>query len=532
MGISLATGHESERENQELSSKILNAELLEFLKKLHLKFEPQRKALLQKRVERQAQINQGAYPDFLKETANVRNDKSWKVAATPADLQKRWVEITGPTDRKMLINAFNSGADVFMADFEDANSPTWNNIIQGQQNLIEAIDGTISLQTPEGKKYALNEKIATLMVRPRGWHLNEKHLLIEGEEISASLFDFGTFFFHNAKKLIAKGSGPYFYLPKLESHVEARLWNDVFVFAQNELGIPHGTIRATVLIETILAAFEMEEILFELKDHSAGLNAGRWDYIFSIIKKFQNDQNLHLPDRSDITMGVPFMRAYAQLLVKTCHLRGAHAIGGMSAFIPNRKDPEATKVALQKVQEDKLREVKDGCDGTWVAHPDLVSIARDPFFKELKDKPNQKDRPVESKEFTAKELLNFSIPEGKITERGLRHNINIALQYIASWLSGKGAAAIYNLMEDAATAEISRAQVWQWLHNHEKLAEGVPITKEMIQKIIYEEYDNIEKQSGENFNIEVNRQAQAIFEGLVFNPEFAPFLTLEAYKRL
>lgn len=513
-------------------NNILTPAALEFLEKLHKKFNHRRLELLGLREERQRRINKGEIPDFLSETQAVRTDSSWKVAPTPKDIQKRWVEITGPTDRKMVINAMNSGADVFMADFEDSNAPTWNNILEGQVNLRDTVDGVISFEGPEGKKYTLNKETAVLFVRPRGWHLNEKNVVIEGKQISGSLFDFGLFLFHNAKKLIGKGSGPYFYLPKMESHLEARLWNDVFVFAQNELGIPQGTIRATVLIETILAAFEMEEILYELKEHSAGLNAGRWDYIFSIIKKFRRNENLKFPDRDQIVMTTPFMRSYTGLIVYTCHKRGAHAMGGMAAFIPNKNDPEVTEKALKKVREDKTREVQDGFDGTWVAHPALVSIAHDIFAEALKNKPNQKEVLRNDVHVTAKDLLNFVVPDGKITEKGLRHNINVALQYLASWLAGKGAAAIFNLMEDAATAEISRAQVWQWIVSKASLDDGTVIDKKLVERLIDEEEEKIKSLFGKQFDEGLFNKAKALFQSLVFSEHFTEFLTLPAYEFL
>lgn len=516
----------------EAYASILSPEAIEFLSALHYTFNSRRLKLLQKRKERQELINQGDFPDFLKITEKVRNDSLWKVAKTPKDLELRWVEITGPTERKMMINALNSGADVFMADFEDSNTPTWDNLIEGQINLRDATGGTISHVSPEGKQYALKDKPATLMVRPRGLHLDEKHALIQGEEISGSFFDFGLFFFHNAKELLKRGSGPYFYLPKLESHLEARLWNDVFDFSQKYLGIPHGSVRATVLLETILAAFEMEEILYELKDHSAGLNAGRWDYIFSVIKKFRRDKNLHLPDRSQITMTVPFMRAYTELLVKICHKRGAHAIGGMAAFIPNRKDPAVTEKALAKVQEDKLREVKDGFDGTWVAHPDLVPIARKIFESSLKEKSNQKDRLREEVSVEAKDLLNFTVPGGHITSAGVRQNINVSIQYLSSWLSGRGAAAIFNLMEDVATAEISRAQIWQWLANIEILEDGQKLSRPLLKEWIAEEMQVISALYGELYDKEIFSEAKTLFETLVFADHFIEFLTIPAYKIL
>lgn len=514
-------------------TKILNPQAISFLSKLHRKFNPQRLALLKKREERQLQLDKGEDPTFPSSGIPIRKDTSWKVASTPPDLLRRWVEITGPTDRKMLINALNSGADIFMADFEDANSPTWKNMLEGQQNLIDAIAGTISFTSPEGKQYKLNPKVAVLMVRPRGWHLNEKHVLIDGEPISGSLFDFGLFFFHNAKNLIKKGSGPYFYLPKIENHLEARLWNDVFVFAQEELGLPKGTIRATVLLETILAAFEMEEILYELREHSAGLNAGRWDYIFSIIKKFQKRSDVVFPDRFQITMTVPFMRAYTDLLVHTCHKRGAHALGGMAAFIPSRKDTEVNATALAKVREDKLRESADGFDGTWVAHPDLVSVAREVFQKALKDKPHQKERKREEVKVSAKDLINFNIPGGKITEDGVRKNISIALQYLHSWLSGTGAAAIFNLMEDAATAEISRAQLWQWIHHPKAILDnGSKITPELYKRFADEESEKIRKMYGKMLSEEKLKASRQILDKLVLNKDFPEFLTLLAYDHL
>lgn len=513
--------------------KILTPQAQQFLTTLHRTFNKQRLALLQKRKERQSRIDQGINPDFLKETAHIRHNPEWKVASTPEDLERRWVEITGPTDRKMMINALNSGADIFMADFEDANAPTWSNMIEGQNNLIEAIKGTISYTNPEGKQYRLNENPAVLMVRPRGWHLEEKHLLIDDEPVSASLFDFGLAFFHNAKALIKKGSGPYFYLPKLESHQEARLWNDIFVLSQETLGLPRGTIRATVLIETILAAFEMEEILFELRDHISGLNAGRWDYIFSIIKKFQKRQEFLFPDRNQITMTAPFMRAYTELLVRTCHKRGAHAMGGMAAFIPSRKDKKVNEIALAKVREDKLRESSDGFDGTWVAHPDLVPLAHEIFAKVLKEKSHQKDRMRTEVNVQASDLLVFKIPNGSITESGMRQNINVTLQYLDAWLCGIGAAAIYNLMEDAATAEISRAQLWQWLHHNAALSDGRHVTTELYQNFVNEEMDKIKAQYHEN-TIALNKltEARHLLDRLVLSKEFFEFLTTMAYDKL
>lgn len=512
--------------------EILSEEALTFLTKLHRKFNPQRLNLLKARIERQKALDRGELPYFLTETRAIKNDLAWRVAHTPKDLEKRWVEITGPTERKMLINALNSGADVFMADFEDANSPTWDNMVQGQINLRDAVRKTISFTNPEGKRYQLNNKHSVLFVRPRGWHLNEKHLLIDGEEISGSLFDFGLYFFHNVRPLIHNYTGPYFYLPKLESHLEARLWNEVFTFAQKELSISHGTIRATVLIETILAAFEMEEILYELREHSAGLNAGRWDYIFSIIKKLQNQSNFNFPNRENVTMGAPFMQAYTELLVQVCHKRDAHAIGGMAAFIPNRKDPEVTAKALKKIEEDKLREIKRGFDGTWVAHPDLVRYVRDIFEEGLHGKDNQKNFKNDKLAITSEALLDFAIEGTAITEEGIRHNVDVALQYIAAWLQGTGAAAIYNLMEDAATAEISRAQIWQWIHHHARLNDGREVTASLVKNIIAEEYDKLSKNLGAAFSPPHYSQAKEILDKLIFSEAFIDFLTLSAYEKL
>ncbi|HMA37622.1 MAG TPA: malate synthase A, partial [Chloroflexia bacterium] len=452
---------------------------------------------------------------------------AWQVAPAPADLEMRRVEITGPVERKMMINALNSGASMFMADLEDSLSPTWENVIGGQVNLWEAVRRRIAYTSPEGKRYQLNDTIATLLVRPRGWHLVEKHVLVDGAPIAASLFDFGLYFFHNAQELLARGSGPYFYLPKLESHLEARLWNDVFTAAQAALSIPQGTIRATVLIETILAAFEMEEILYELRAHAAGLNAGRWDYIFSAIKKFRNRADLVLPDRAQVTMGVPFMRAYTQLLVRTCHGRGAHAIGGMAAFIPSRKDAQVNEVALRKVREDKEREAGDGFDGTWVAHPDLVPVAREVFDRVVGAPPHQKARLRTDVQVTAADLLALQVPGGQITESGLRSNISVALQYLDSWLRGNGAAAIYNLMEDAATAEISRAQLWQWIRHGARLADARPVDAALYQQIRDQERASLEAAGSGPYH-----DAQAILDGLVLAPTFVEFLTIPAYQYL
>lgn len=532
MGYQEVSGAVIQGEIQPEYEEILTPSAVDFLVNLHNTFNSRRLDLLQRRDARQQRINAGERPGFLPETEQIRRDSAWKVAKTPADLERRWVEITGPTDRKMIINAMNSGADVFMADFEDANSPTWHNVVEGQINLRDTVDGTISFESPEGKKYALAEKCAVLFVRPRGWHLNEKHVVIGGQQMSGSLFDFGLYLFHNAKKLLGQGRRPYFYLPKMQSHLEARLWNDVFVHAQKELGIPVGTIRATVLIETILAVFEMEEILFELKEHSAGLNAGRWDYLFSIIKTFRRDTRLILPDRGQVTMTVPFMRAYSELLVRSCHKRGAHAMGGMAAFIPNKRDPRVTETALAKVREDKLREVHDGFDGTWVAHPDLVPVAHEVFSKGLKEKANQKDRLRDDVRVRAEDLLHFDVPGGKITDAGLRQNVNVALQYIASWLIGRGAVAIFNLMEDTATAEISRSQIWQWRVSKARLDNGTLIDTELVQRVIQEELSSISKLYGAQFDKNVFDRTRKLFEELVFADHFIEFLTLPAYKQL
>jgi malate synthase len=512
--------------------EILTPEALDFVSNLHRRFNSTRLQLLQERQVRQEKIHSGELPAFLPETKDIR-EGDWQVAPIPEDLQNRQTEITGPVDRKMVINALNSGAKVFMADFEDATSPTWDNLMQGQINLRDAVRREIDFTADNGKTYKLNKKTAVLKVRPRGWHLPEKHVLVDGEPISASIFDFGLFFFHNAKTLLEKGSGPYFYLPKLESHKEARLWNEIFIEAQKELGIDNGTIKVTVLIETILAALEMDEIIYELRDHMAGLNAGRWDYIFSIIKKFRNYNKCILPDRGLITMQVPFMQAYAQLLVKTCHKRGAHAMGGMSAFIPS-KDEEANKLAFEKVKADKELEASNGFDGTWVAHPGLIPVAAEAFRKVIGDKPHQKDVLREDVQFTDMDLLKFKVKNGEISKAGLRLNINVAILYIESWLSGTGAAALYNLMEDAATAEISRAQVWQWVHNkYVYTREGDEITDTLVKKLIQEELYKIEKQVGSSeFTRRPFVKAARIFEDLVLNKEFEEFLTLPAYEYL
>jgi malate synthase len=513
---------------------ILTPDALAFVGKLEREFRSTRKSLLANRVERQVLIDAGEMPHFLASTRYIRDDASWHVGSIPEDLQDRRVEITGPVERKMMINALNSGANIFMADFEDANAPTWGNLMNGHRNLRDAINRTISYTGPEGKAYKLNHDVAVLFVRPRGWHLHEKHVLVDGEPMSASLFDFGMYFYHQVRELLARGSGPYFYLPKLENHLEARLWNSVFELAQDELCIPRGTIKVTVLIETILAAFEMEEILYELRDHIVALNAGRWDYLFSVIKKFQHKQDLLLPDRAQLTMTIPFMRAYTELLVKTCHKRGAHAIGGMAAFIPSRKDIEVNSVALAKVTEDKVRESNDGFDGTWVAHPDLVPVALAPFDAILGSAPHQKHRMREEVNVQADNLLNFEIPNASITEAGLRNNISVGLQYIESWLRGIGAVGIFNLMEDAATAEISRSQIWQWLHHQNATLEGGHrISPTLYRTLRDEELKKIEGWVGPDaFRAGKFSVATELLDKLVLQEKYEEFLTLGAYKFL
>jgi malate synthase len=511
---------------------ILTLEALRFVTELHRQFNPTREALLRKRQERMAQLDAGALPSFLPETEHIRQS-DWKVGRVPADLLDRRVEITGPVDRKMVINALNSGAKVFMADFEDSCTPSWENLIDGQANLIDAIERTIAFTSPDGRHYKLSDQVSTLLVRPRGWHLNEQHVIVDGQPISGSLFDFGLYFFHNAHRLLAKGSGPYFYLPKLESHLEARLWNDVFLFAQEQLNIPPGTIKATVLIETILAAFEMDEILYELRDHIVGLNAGRWDYIYSVIKKFSSRPDFVLPDRTQISMTVPFMRAYTELLVQTCHRRGAFAMGGMAAFIPSRRDPQVNEVALAKVREDKIREVTDGCDGTWVAHPDLVPIAMAVFDSVLGDKPNQVERQRPDVQVTAADLLNTAIPGGSVTEAGLRNNISVTILYTESWLRGNGAVAIYNLMEDAATAEISRSQIWQWIRHGVHLKEGPRVTRELVRQFAKEELEKIREAIGaETYSKGLYEKAYKLFEQVTLSEPFTEFLTVPAYAQI
>jgi malate synthase len=507
--------------------QILTPEAVEFTVALQRKFNATRKELLKARAERQAAFDAGAKFDFLPKTKAVR-EGNWKVASIPADLQDRRVEITGPVDRKMVINALNSGAKVFMADFEDSCTPNWENVVEGHLNLINAIERRIEFTNADGKVYKLKEKVAVLIVRPRGWHLHEKHMVVDGELMSGALMDFGLYCFHNAKRLLGKGSGPYFYLPKTESYLEARLWNDVFSFAEDYLGVPRATIKATVLIEVITAAFQMDEILYELREHIAGLNAGRWDYIFSVIKKFNKHADMLLPDRSQVTMTVPFMRAYAELLVKTCHKRDAFAMGGMSAFIPSRRDAEINERALAAVRVDKAREAGDGFDGTWVAHPDLVAVARAEFDKVLGSKPNQVDKQRPEVNVAGADLINVAIPGSAITEAGLRNNISVAILYMESWLRGNGAVAIYNLMEDAATAEISRSQVWQWVRHGARLNDGTPVTADLVRKLGAEEYTKARDLLGGK----EGRLADAyvLFEQIALAEEYTEFLTVPAYN--
>ncbi|HEX8052824.1 MAG TPA: malate synthase A [Thermoleophilaceae bacterium] len=512
-------------------AEVLTEDALAFVADLHRRFDPRRRELLAARAERVARWNAGALPDFLTDTRAVR-EGDWTVAAPPPDLQDRRVEITGPTDRKMVINALNSGARGFMADFEDANSPTWSNMIGGHVNLTDAIEGTIEHEE-NGKSYSLGEERATLLVRPRGWHLTDRHITVDGAPVSGSLMDFGLHVFHNARRLLDHGSGPYFYLPKLESHLEARLWNEVFVAAQEALGLDRGTIRATVLIETVPAAFEMEEILYELREHSAGLNAGRWDYIFSMIKCFRDRPEFLLPDRVSVTMTVPFMRAYTLLLVRTCHRRGAHAMGGMSAVIPSRRDAEANERAFAAVRSDKEREAGDGFDGSWVAHPDSVPVAMERFDEVLGERPNQVERRREDVIVAASDLLDAGSAGGEITEAGLRGNVNVGIQYISSWLRGNGAAAINHLMEDAATAEIARSQVWQWIR-HGAEVDGQRVTPELVRRIETEELERIREQVGDEFFRTQGRpeESRELFEDVALSDEFVDFLTLPAYERL
>jgi malate synthase len=514
--------------------EVLSPAALAFVGALHERFEPRREELLAARRERRARLAAGGTLDFLPETREIR-EGDWQVAPAPPDLRDRRVEITGPVDRKMIINALNSGARGFMADFEDSLSPTWHNVVEGQVNLIDAIEGTIEHTAPDGRDYRLGDETATLLVRPRGWHLPEKHLQADGRPLAGALVDAGLFLFHNARRLLERGSGPYFYLPKLESHLEARLWNDVFCFCQDELGIDRGTIKATVLIETLPAAFEMEEILYELREHSAGLNAGRWDYMFSTIKTFRERPEFVLPDRSAVKMTVPFMRAYTELLVRTCHRRGAHAMGGMAALIPSRKDPEANERAIAAVADDKQREAADGFDGTWVAHPDVVATAMAEFDAVLGGRPNQVDRRREDVDVGAAELRDVASTPGELTEAGLRSNVNVGIQYISSWLRGNGAAAIYGLMEDAATAEIARSQVWQWIRHERALAEGPRVTPELVRRFATLELERIRGEIADDEWFETHgrpRESRALFERVALGEQLEEFLTLPAYEQL
>ena len=504
-------------------SQILTPQALDFVAKLHRQFEPRRQELLARRAARQKEFDAGKLPDFISETKAIRQG-DWIVAPQPRDMLDRRVEITGPTDRKMVINALNSGASTFMADFEDANCPTWHNMIDGQLNLRDAVRRTISFEQG-GKQYQLKERTAVVIPRPRGWHLDEKHVTVGGKPVSGAIFDFALFLFHNAKELLARGSGPYFYLPKMESHLEARLWNEIFVMAQRELGIPKGSIKATALIETVVAAFEMDEILYELREHSAGLNIGRWDYIFSCIKKFRANKDFCLADRSQVTMLAPFIRAYALLLVKTCHRRGAPAMGGMAAQIPIKNDPAANEAALEKVRQDKLREVTDGCDGTWVAHPGLVPVAKQVFDQHM-PQPNQYERQRPDVNVTAKDLLNFQ-PEKPITEAGLRNNISVGIQYLGAWLAGNGCVPVFNLMEDAATAEISRSQIWQWIRSPKGVLEdGRKVTVGLFKALLVEELAKVKSAQSEGKYDE----GAKLFESLTVDDKYVEFLTLPAYQ--
>jgi malate synthase len=508
--------------------RVLTPEVTPFLVELHRRFNARRVELLASRIERQRRLDAGEKPDFLRDTQKIR-EADWTVAPIPADLQDRRVEITGPVERKMIINALNSGAKVFMADFEDSNTPTWSNQIEGQLNLQDAVRRSITYVDPAtGKKYQLNERTAVLLVRPRGWHLEERHVLIDGAPMSGSLFDFGLYIFHNAKHLLSSGSGPYFYLPKMESHLEARLWNDVFIFAQDYVGIPQGSIRATVLIETILATFEMDEILYELRNHSAGLNCGRWDYIFSYIKKFSNDPNAILPDRAQVTMTTHFLRSYSKLLIRTCHRRNIHAMGGMAAFIPIKSDPVANEKAIAQVRADKEREASDGHDGTWVAHPGLVPVAME-IFNRLMPGPNQIDKKLADFHATAADLLE--VPKGEITEAGVRQNIAVGLGYQEAWLRGIGCVPLFNLMEDAATAEISRAQLWQWIHHGAHLKDGRKIDYALCDAMIQEELEKA-KQIGDPARMAAYEKSAQLMRDMIHSPQFVEFLTIPAYGRL
>ncbi len=526
--MSIAAGVDVTGPMHDRYHEILTPEALGLLAELHRSFDARRRELLGRREERDAELAAGAMLDFLDETKDVREGE-WRVADPAPGLVDRRVEITGPTDAKMTINALSSGAKVWLADHEDANTPLWENVIEGQLNLRDAIDRTLEFSSPEGKRYALNEgELATIVFRPRGWHLTEKHILVNGERTSGSLVDFGLYLFHCGKLQLERGSGPYFYLPKLESHLEARLWNDVFVLAQDVVGLPRGTIRATVLIETFPAAFEMEEILYELREHSSGLNAGRWDYMFSIIKKFRTrGRDFLLPDRNSVTMTAPCMRAYTELLVRTCHKRGAHAIGGMAAFIPSRRDPQVNETALAKVRDDKTREANDGFDGSWVAHPDLVPVCKEVFDSVLGERPNQLEKTRDEVRVTAAQLLDVKDTPGQITEAGLRNDVSVGIQYLASWLKGTGAVAIFNLMEDAATAEIARSQVWQWLHNDITLDDtGHKVTRELVERIADEEIAKLGGDPG------AYADARALFIEVAVADRFVDFLTLAAYERM
>jgi len=509
-------------------AEILTPEAVAFVVDLQRTFNVRRKDLLSARHERQKHIDAGEKPAFLDETRTIR-EAAWAVAPLPADILDRRVEITGPVDRKMIINALNSGAKVFMADFEDSSTPTWNNLIDGHINLRDAIRRTITYaDAATGKQYKLNEKPAVLFIRPRGWHLEERHILVDGEPMSGSIFDFGLYFFHNARELVARGSGPYFYLPKMESHLEARLWNDIFVRAQNEIGLPQGTIKGTVLIETILASFEMDEILYELREHSAGLNCGRWDYIFSFIKKFANDAHALLPDRAQVTMTTHFMRSYSKLAIKTCHKRNVHAMGGMSAYIPIKSDPVANENAIAQVRADKEREAGDGHDGTWVAHPGLVPVALE-VFDRLMPQPNQIAKQLPDYNPTAEDLLR--VPEGQITETGLRQNVAIGMGYLEAWLRGIGCVPLFNLMEDAATAEISRAQLWQWVHHKARLSDGSAVDLALVEGMIASELSR-QKTAVDAVRYTAYEKAAELMRELVRAPKFIEFLTLPAYQRI
>jgi len=529
MSIALPAGVQVNAEISPEFAQILTLEALSLVALLHRAFESRRGELLARRAARQKEFDAGKLPDFLPETKSVR-DAQWRVASQPVDMLDRRVEITGPTDRKMVINALNCGASTFMADFEDANCPTWFNMIDGQINIRDAVRRTIRLEQ-NGKQYKLNERTAVLVPRPRGWHLDEKHVTVDGKPVSGGIFDFALLFFHNAQELLKRGSGPYYYLPKMESHLEARLWNDIFTLAQKEVGVPHGSIRATVLIETVVAAFEMEEILWELKDHSAGLNIGRWDYIFSCIKKFRSNKDFCLADRSQVTMTSPFMRAYALTLVKTCHKRGAPAMGGMAAQIPIKNDPVANEAALEKVREDKLREVTDGCDGTWVAHPALVPIAKEVFDKHMPG-PNQYAKQRPDVNYGAADLLDFQ-PESPITEAGLRNNISVGIQYLGAWLAGNGCVPVFNLMEDAATAEISRSQIWQWIRSDKgKLDDGRKVTTELFRTLLADELPKVKTYLGDAAWKEGKYEEGAKLFDKITTGDYVEFLTLPAYAAI